>query len=125
MEKQLKAESEDVQSEDVDARARGTMIHDAEAAMLDAHGVTTAADAVTNPLPLHKGPMKTIPELWASVLSYLENEVPWLARNDAVAVHRCREMLGITPNQWRAHLEGEIDLEPSGRLGRMVLADIE
>ena len=125
MEKQLKAESEDVQSEDVDARARGTMIHDAEAAMLDAHGVTTAADAVTNPLPLHKGPMKTIPELWASVLSYLENEVPWLARNDAVAVHRCREMLGVTPNQWRAHLEGEIDLEPSGRLGRMVLADIE
>ncbi|MBT5594816.1 MAG: hypothetical protein HOJ60_04695 [Euryarchaeota archaeon] len=125
MDKQLKAEPEDVQSEDVDSRARGTMIHDAEAAMLNAHGVITAADAVENPLPLHQGPMKSIPELWGSVLSYLGTEVPWLARNDAVAVHRCREMLGVTPREWRMHLEGEIDLEPSGRLGRMVSADFE
>ena len=125
MNKRLKAEPEDVQSEDVDARARGTMIHDAEAAMLNAHGVVTAGEAVENPLPLHQGPMKTVPELWGSVLSYLENEVPWLARNDAVAVHRCREMLGVTPSQWRMHLEGEIELEPSGRLGRMISADLE
>lgn len=124
MNKRLKAEPEDVQSEDVDARARGTMIHDAEAAMLNAHGVITAAEAVDHPLPLHLGPMKTIPELWGSVLSYLESEVPWLSRNDAVAVHRCREMLGVTPNQWRMHREGEIELEPSGRLGRMISADL-
>ena len=125
MNKRLKAEPEDVQSEDVDARARGTMVHDAEAAMLNAHGVLTAAEAVDNPLPLHQGPMKTVPELWDSVLSYLEREVPWLARNDAVAVHRCREMLGVTPSQWRMHLEGEIELKPSGRLGRMISADLE
>ena len=125
MDKRLKAKSEDVQSEDVDSRARGTMVHDAEAAMLNAHGVITAGEAVENPIPLHQGPMKTVPELWGSVLSYIESEVPWMARNDAVAVHRCREMLGVTPNQWRMHIEGEIDLEPSGRLGRMISADIE
>ena len=123
MDTQLKARSDEVLGEDLESRTRGTLIHDTEAAMLRGHGVLTAQDAISAPLPLHLGPINTVELAWGEVLAYLSTEVPWLSRYDAVAVHRCREMIGVTPNEWRQYLEGELELEPSGRIGRMLLAD--
>lgn len=123
MKNHLKIQARESQSEDLDQRTRGTMLHDAEAALLHAHGVPTASPPVSNPLPLHAGPFGSIDQLWGSILEFLEREIPWLVRNDAVAVHRCREMLGVTPEVWRQHLEGEIELSCGGRIGRMLQAD--
>ena len=120
MKNHLKVQARESQSEDLDNRTRGTMLHDAEAALLRAHGVPTASAPVSSPSPLNTG---SVEKLWLSILQYLEQEVPWLARNDAVAVHRCREMLGVTPEVWRSALEGEIELTCGGRIGRMLLAD--
>ena len=44
-------------------------------------------------------------------------------RNDAIAAHRCRDLLGAGPAAWRAHLDGEHNLTPGGRLWRLVEAD--
>ena len=123
MDTQLKARAEETLSEDLESRTRGTLIHDAEAALLRSHGVPTAEDAVSSPLPLHLGPKNSVDALWGAVLTYLSDEVPWLTRYDAVAVHRCREMIGVTPTEWRLYLEGENELEPSGRIGRMIESD--
>lgn len=120
MKNHLKVEARESQSEDLDNRTRGTMLHDAEAALLRAHGVPTASSPIESPSPLH---FASVDQLWLSILQYLEQEVPWLTRNDAVAVHRCREMLGITPDVWRSYLEGEIEIPCGGRIGRMLLAD--
>ena len=120
MKNHLKVQARESQSEDLDNRTRGTMLHDAEAALLRAHGIPTASAPVSSPSPLHSG---SVEQLWIAILHYLEQEVPWLARNDAVAVHRCREMLGITPDVWRSYLEGEVELSCGGRIGRMLLAD--
>jgi len=32
-------------------------------------------------------------------------------------------MIGVTPTEWRLYLEGEHELEPSGRIGRMIESD--
>jgi len=123
MKNHLNIQAREEQTEDLDQRTRGTMLHDAEAALLEAHGVPTASAPVISPHPLGEGVLKTIDQLWVSILDFLERDVPWLTRNDAVAVHRCREMLGVTPDVWRGHLEGEIELERGGRIGRMLEAD--
>lgn len=123
MDTQLKARAEETLSEDLESRTRGTLIHDTEAALLRSHGIPTAEDAVSSPLPLHLGPNNSVDALWGAVLTYLSDEVPWLTRYDAVAVHRCREMIGVTPAEWRLYLEGEHELEPSGRIGRMIESD--
>ena len=120
MKNHLKVQPRESQSEDLDNRTRGTILHDSEAALLRAHGVPTASAPVPSPSPLLSG---SIDQLWLSILQYLEHEVPWLTRNDAVAVHRCREMLGVTPEVWRSFLEGEIELSIGGRIGRMLMAD--
>ena len=120
MKNHLKAQAQESQSEDLDHRTRGTILHDAEASLLRFHGVPTAARPITSPRPLDRTPLE---QLWLSILDFLMDEVSWLKRDDAIAVHRCREMLGVTPDIWRNYLEGEGQISIGGRIGRMLLSD--
>ena len=120
MKNHLQAQAQESQSEDLDHRTRGTILHDAEASLLRFHGVPTAARPITSPQPLGRTPLE---QLWLSILDFLMDEVSWLKRDDAIAVHRCREMLGVTPDIWRNYLEGEGQIPCGGRIGRMLLSD--
>ena len=119
----LRAEGDENETEDIDHRTRGQIIHDAEAALLGAHGVPIGGMAHRPTGPLHLGSNPTPAQGWDVILTHLEQHVPWLVRNDAIATHRCRDLLGVNPELWRAHLEGEQLLVPAGRLWRLVLAD--
>lgn len=119
----LKAEAQEEESEDLDHRIRGQIIHDAEAALLSAHQVPVGSHALSESYPLHQGINPTPASGWSSILIHLEESVPWLKRNDAIAAHRCRDLIGVGPSQWRAHLEGEFELPIGGRIGRMLVAD--
>lgn len=124
MKSHLRAGKEETQSEDLDNRIRGTIIHDCEAAILQGHGVEVGGPAMSKSTSLAKGPMAKDNGAWNAVLEYLKENVPWLGRSDAVAVHRTRDLLGISTTQWNQYLEGAGTLTPSGRLGRLVNADM-
>ena len=121
----LKAQGAEEELEDIDHRTRGQIIHDAEAAMLGAHGIPIGGEASEAATPLHLGPCPTDQDGWQTILVHLEENVPWLSRNDAIATHRCRDLIGVTPSVWKAHLDGEQSIAPGGRLWRMVQADYQ
>ena len=124
MKSHLRAGQEETQSEDLDNRIRGTIIHDCEGAILQGHGVDVGGPAMSKSISLANGPVGTNDGAWKAVLEYLKENVPWLARSDAVAVHRTRDLLGISTTEWNQYLEGMITLPPSGRLGRLVNSDL-
>ena len=115
---------EGLEAEDVDARTRGQVIHDAEAALLKGHGVPMGGEMQAGILPLHLGPMGATANGWAAILGFLQRDVAWLGRNNAVSIHRTRDLVDATPEEWQAFLEGEVELPPRGRLARMLAADL-
>ena len=123
--KHLGASQLEQPTEDIDSRTRGLLIHDIEAAILEKHGIEIAGPACNNPVVLSKGPLNNIDKLWSTALQYLEENASWLSRSNAVAYHRCRDMLGVNSEAWSQYLNGEIDINPAGRIGRMLEADIE
>ena len=123
--KHLGASQLEEPTEDIDNRTRGLLIHDIEAAILEKHGIIIAGEASNNPVVLSKGPINNMDKLWNTALEYLENEASWLSRSNAVAHHRCRDMLGVTSEVWAQALNGEADISPAGRIGRMLEADIK
>lgn len=124
MKSHLRAGIEETQSEDLDDRTGGTIIHDCEGAILEGHGVKLGGSALSKGVSLENGPVGTTDKAWKAVLEYLKENVPWLVRKDAVAVHRTRDLLGISTEQWQEYLDGTNTPSASGRLGRLVDADL-
>lgn len=117
-------DGEEAEAEDIDVRVRGQILHDTEAALLAGHGVPVGGEMTEGIQPLHRGPMGQADNAWTTMLTFLQNEVPWLGRHNAVSIHRTRDLIDATPETWQALLEGEVDLPPSGRLARMLDADM-
>lgn len=121
----LLADDDDgTQSEDVDARVRGQVVHDAEAAVMTGHGVPLGGEMSEDILPLHQGPMGAGDAGWRAILAFLQRDVAWLGRQNAVSVHRTRDLVDATPEEWQAHQEGSLDLPARGRLARLLEADL-
>lgn len=120
----LAGEDEDVEAEDVDLRIRGQVIHRAEAALLEGHGVPETGEMTDNIQPLHLGPMGQGQAGWEAILAFLQREVAWLGRYNAVSIHRTRDLVDATPEEWQALQQGELDLPPNGRLARLLSADL-
>lgn len=117
-------DAEGVEAEDVDARTRGQVVHEAEAALLEGHGVPVGGEMIEGIQPLHRGPMGVEEAGWGVVLAFLQRDVAWLGRNNAVSIHRTRDLVDATPEEWQGFLEGEVELPPRGRLARMLAADL-
>ena len=117
----LSAQGAEDELEDIDHRTRGQIIHDVEAALLAAHGVPIGGKGLSSSTALAEA--SSPEEGWQVVLAHLEEHVPWLSRNDAIATHRCRDLVGVSPSDWQAHIDGEQSIEPAGRLWRMIQAD--
>jgi hypothetical protein len=117
-------DDEGTTTEDIDVRTRGQVVHEIEAAILQGHGVPLGLEVSTAPLPLHAGPMGEGRAGWDAILDFLQNEVHWLGRYNAVSVHRTKDLIDATPEMWAAHQEGELELEPRGRLARLLEADL-
>ena len=117
-------DDEEVVSEDIDVRVRGQIIHDAEAALLAGHGIQLGQETSNEPVPLHAGPMGQGRAGWDTMLTFLEENVLWLGRKNAVSVHRTKDLIDATVEEWQAYKEGEIELPPQGRLARLLEADL-
>ena len=71
------------------------------------------------------GKFGKIEDLWTICLQYLEDQIPWLSRNNAVSIHRCKEIIGVDSSVWKQHIDGEITLQPVGRLSRFLISNLE
>ena len=76
-------------------------------------------------VPLHLGPLKDIEVAWKIALDKVKQSATWMKRIDGIAAHRCRDLVGISPPEWRDFLETDVDFPIGGRIGRMLLADYE
>ena len=121
----LAGEDEGAEAEDVDMRTRGQVIHQAEASVLVGHGVPMGGEMTDGIQPLHLGPMGQGQAGWDTVLGFLQRDVAWLGRHNAVSVHRTRDLVDATPEEWQAFQDGELVLPPNGRLARLLAADLD
>lgn len=120
----LADDGEEGEAEDIDVRVRGQILHDTEAALLVGHGVPLGGELTEAIQPLHLGPMGVEGRAWETVLAFLQRDVPWLGRKNAVSIHRTRDLVDATPDEWQSAVEGELELPARGRLSRLVEADL-
>ena len=111
-------------SEDIAPLAKGTLVHSIEEHLMTMLGIEVGGQPISIGVPMHLGITMSELELWQSVLSRLSELAPWLARTNAVSVHRCNDLIGCSPEEWNAWIEGSHELPIGGRLGRLLLADL-
>ena len=104
----LQLTSYEIQNEDLDNRTRGLLMHDIEAEIMSLNGVPVFDKPLTESMPLIDSPHNQIDVLWQKSLEFLASKSPWLSRKNAVSVHRCREVIGVTPEVWQEYLDGEV-----------------
>lgn len=110
-------------SEDIAPLTKGTLVHSIEEHLLTLLGIEVGGLPISGGLPMHSLPL-SIDEIWHSVLSKLSELAPWLSRTNAVSVHRCNDLIGCSPETWNSWIEGDGVISIGGRLGRMLLADL-
>ena len=114
----------ETQNEDIDNRTRGLLIHDVEAEIFSKIGVPVFDTALNRGLLLSDSKYNSLEDLWQFALQHLAEKSPWLSRTNAVSVHRCREIIGVTPDTWQEYLTGATNLEPSGKIANYLSATL-
>ena len=114
----------ETQNEDIDNRTRGLLIHDVEAEIFSKIGVPVFDTALNRGLLLSYSKYNSLEDLWQFALQHLAEKSPWLSRTNAVSVHRCREIIGVTPDIWQEYLTGATNLEPSGKIANYLSATL-
>ncbi len=111
-------------SEDIAPLMKGTLVHSIEEYLMTLMGIEIGGPSLENGLPMHRSVSLSNQEIWEGLLRQLAELAPWLVRTNAVSVHRCNDLIGCSPEQWRNWLEGDGELALGGRLGRLLLADL-
>lgn len=110
--------------EDLSANVRGDIVHQVAEAVLLGHG------ASSNPgdeaaLPLQNGNLDGIEQAWDIALAVLAENATWMRREDGISAHRCRDLIGVSPSEWRDWLESQTPIPIGGRIGRMLQCDFQ
>jgi len=100
------------------------LMHDIEAEILSKIGTPVLDQPLESSTPLYMSKIGNEESLWNAALDYIKTESPWLNRKNAVSVHRCRELIGVGPEQLQQCIEGEIELEPGGKVRNYLQASL-
>ena len=124
----LRAEQEELQSEDLDARTHGNLLHfvhhDILCHILNME-IGEEFDSINNKREntsignshLSKN------EVMKVALESLDSRAPWLDRTDAVSTHRLQVLTGMNRDEYNDWLANPIPIEPKGRIGTIVEAE--
>ena len=116
-------DDEDLSTEDIDVRIRGRGARN-RGCHSAGSGIPMGEESTAAVRPLHLGPMGEGRAGWDAVLDFLQRDVHWLGRQNAVSVHRTKDLIDATPESWQAHQDGELELPARGRLARLLDADL-
>ena len=121
-EKHMYLGDSDQMEEDLAASTRGNIVHVVEEAILRAHGLDENGLAAT-PFPLFAGSVGSVENAWQIALETLAENATWMRREDGISAHRSRDLIGVSPNQWKEWLEHRSPIPVGGRIGRMIQSD--
>lgn len=121
-EKHMYLGDSDQMEEDLAASTRGNIVHVVEEAILRAHGLEENGVATT-PSPLFAGSLGSVENAWQIALETLAENATWMRREDGISAHRCRDLIGVSPIQWKEWLEHSTPIPIGGRIGRMIESD--
>ena len=121
-EKHMYLGDSDQMEEDLAASTRGNIVHVVEEAILRAHGLDENG-ASSIPSPLFAGSLGSVENAWQIALETLAENATWMRREDGISAHRCRDLIGVSPIQWKEWLEHASPIPIGGRIGRMIESD--
>jgi hypothetical protein len=126
LDRRLGASRAETQEEDLDARIRGDLIHGALGAVFEQalglpDGHVRSVEGATSLANL--GEAREV--LFAHILDHLGRRAPWLEREDATAAQRRHDLIGLDRETWLAWLASPRPMTPTGRLGKLLLAELE
>ena len=124
----LRAQEEELQSEDLDARTHGNLLHFVHHDILchildmkigeefDSNNKTRDSISIgTSKLSKN--------EIMQVALESLDTRAPWLDRTDAVSTNRLLTLTGMNRNEYNDWLANPTPVEPKGRIGTIVDAE--
>lgn len=125
----LRADQDERQSEDLDPRTHGELLHlvhhDMICSVLGMEiGIERQIDDDTAPLNISSSGFSE-GEMMRVALESLDSRAPWLDRTDAVSNHRLRILTGLGRPEWNDWLASPADTLASGRIGTIVKAEAE
>jgi len=125
LERRLRASDDETLKEELDARTRGTLIHDVyELLLCRALGLSMEVER-TSYSPASLSRAKSVDNRhmgWA--LEALADNARWLERRDVTAESRLRDFTGMSHSEWLAWLATNSDVHTlGGRLGAMIAAE--
>jgi hypothetical protein len=126
LERRLNAGRLEQQNEDLDARIRGDLVHGSLGTLFEnvftlhehAERSSVGASSLAN-----MG--CSVEDLFAYILDYVGSRAPWLEREDATASQRRHDLVGLNRKPWMDWLASPKPMPPSGRLGNLLLAELE
>ena len=126
LDRRLRADRLETQGDDLDARIRGDIIHGALGALFEkALGLVEHAEGDSK-IAKSLADLDEAPEiLFTYILDHLAEHAPWLEREDATAGQRRHDLIGMNRDDWLDWLASPRPMPPSGRLGQMLMAEME
>ena len=124
----LKANQEELQSEDLDSRTHGNLLHFIHHDILchilkmkigeefDSINENRENISIGNSYLSKNEVMKV-------ALESLDSRAPWLDRTDAVSIHRLQVLTGMNREQYNEWLANPTPVEPKGRIGTIIEAE--
>ena len=127
--KGLRADQDERQSEDLDPRTHGELLHLVHHDMICRTlgmeiGIERQIDDDTTPLTVPSSGL-TEGEMMRVAMESLDSRAPWLDRTDAVSNHRLRVLTGLERTDWNDWLANPSDALALGRIGTIVRAEDE
>ena len=127
--RELRADREEIQGEDIDGRTHGELLHNVHHDIIErVLGFPTSEErdhyggfGHTSILSsgLHQN------ELMMFALESLDSRAPWLERTDAISTHRLRSLTGMGRDDWSSWLADPAPVPPAGRVGGIISAELE
>ena len=132
MTKGLRIRDEETQTEDLDPRTQGDLLHQVhhdlicDILSMEEGRERDIHDALDGESPINVSKSNISPdELMKKALECLDRLAPWLERADGVSTYRLRMLTGMSRSEWRSWLANPKNISPGGRIGELIRSELE
>ena len=130
--KGLRIRDEEIQSEDLDPRTQGDLLHQihhdliCDILSMEERKERDISEVLEGEAPVNLSTSEIPPEeLMKRALGSLDKLAPWLERADGVSTYRLRMLTGLTRDEWRSWLASPKDTPLGGRIGELILSELK
>ena len=126
LESELNLSKKEIIEEDLDIRTRGDILHDTFSQLICSElgfkiGEERSNLSIRN-ISEHE---VSLENLMSNFVKILSEKTPWIWRTDAMAVHRRRDFIGMTLDEYEKWWEdNNPPIKPGGRLGQMLISEL-